>query len=163
MTMAGSFPMPVVRSSRWLLLVSLAFNLFFVGVAGALVANNYFSAPAPTAPVDRSVTARIDRLAATLPAADGEKLRAEFRARASTVEPAHNAYRQAQDVARQVLRTEPFDVAALRAAMAQTRAARQVLDEALQGVIAAAAAQMSPAGRAKLAEWPPGPRGGQNR
>lgn len=161
--MASSIQMPVARTSRWLLLVSLALNLFFVGVAGALVARNYLSAPTPSAPVDRSVAARIDRLAATLPPADGEKLRNEFRARSATVEPVRDAYRHAQDAARAILRTEPFDAGALRAAMAQTRAARQVLDEAVNGVVAAAAAQMSPAGRAKLADWPPGPRAESNR
>lgn len=162
MTMASSLPMPVARSSRWLLLVSLALNLFFVGVAGALIARNYASTPVLIPVPNHSVASRIDRLAATLPPADGEKLRAEFRARAQTVESARDAYRRTQDAARAVLRAEPFDVAALRAAMVQTRAARQVLDEALQGVVAAAAEQMSPAGRARLADWPPGSRE-QNR
>jgi uncharacterized membrane protein len=162
MTMASSLPMPVARSSRWLLLVSLALNLFFVGVAGALIVRNYTSTPVLVPVPNHSVASRIDRLAATLPPADGEKLRAEFRARTATVEPAREAYRRAQDATRAVLRGEPFDVAALRAAMAQTRAARQVLDEALHGVVAAAAEQMSPAGRARLADWPPGSRE-QNR
>lgn len=163
MTMASSMRMPVARTSRWLVLGSLALNLFFVGVAGALVARSYFSAPVLVTVPDRSVASRIDRLAATLPPADGEKLRAEFRLRAATVEPARDAYRRAQDAAREILRTEPFDVGALRAAMVQTRAARQVLDEALNGVVAAAAVQMSPAGRAKLADWPPGSRSEPNR
>ena len=53
----------------------------------------------------------------------------------------------------------PFDAGALRAAMADRRAARQALDLALNDVIAAAAARMSPAGREKLASWTP-PFGG---
>jgi uncharacterized membrane protein len=162
-SMQGSTPMPVARTSRWLVLISLALNLFFVGVAGALVARNYLSTPVLVAVPDRSVASRIDRLAATLPPADAEKLRAEFRARLATVEPAREAYRRAQDTTRDILRTEPFDIGALRAAMAQARAARLVLDEALHGVVAAAAAQMSPAGREKLADWPPGSRGEPNR
>ena len=36
MTMAGSMPVPVARSSRWLLLVSLALNLFFAFVYNAV-------------------------------------------------------------------------------------------------------------------------------
>lgn len=163
MTMASMIQVPFERTSRRLVLASLALNLFFVGVAGALIVRNYASAPAPSAPVDRSVAARIDRLAATLPAADADLLRAEFREHTATVEPARDTYRRAQDAVRQVLRTEPFDGVALRAAMAQTRAARQALDEALQDVIAAAAARMSPAGRRKLAEWPPGSRAEANR
>jgi len=163
MTYAGATRMHDERGSRWLVLISLALNLFCIGVAGALVVRTYYSAPPVHAPVDRSAAARIDRLAATLPPPDAEKLRTEFRARAATVEPAREAYRRAQDAARAVLRTEPFDAAALRAAMRDTRAARVVLDEALHEVIAAAAAQMSPAGRNKLADWPPGSRAEPNR
>jgi uncharacterized membrane protein len=163
MTMASSLPLPVARTSRWLVLGSLALNLFFVGVAGAMVARNYFSTPTLVAVPDRGVAARIDRLAATLPPPDGEKLRAEFRARSATVEPAREAYRRAQDAARSILRSEPFDVAALRAAMAQTRTARLILDEALNEVVAAATTQMSPTGRAKLADWPPNSRSEPNR
>ncbi len=60
---------------------------------------------------------------------------------------------------RAALRAEPFDAAAVRSAMADTRAARQALDLALHDVIATAAAEMSPAGRNSLANWSP-PHGG---
>jgi hypothetical protein len=39
--------------------------------------------------------------------------------------------------------------------MAETRAARQALDLALHEVISTAAAQMSPTGRNRLADWSP--------
>ena len=52
--------------------------------------------------------------------------------------------------------SEPFDAEAMRAAMAKTRAARQNFDQIIQGVFAFSAAQMSPAGRSALADWPPG-------
>jgi uncharacterized membrane protein len=163
MTAASAFPLSADRASRWLLLGSLAVNLFFVGVGGALIVRGYMGAPAATAPFDRSAAARIERLAVTLPPADGEELRAEFRAQAAVVEPARDAFRQAQDAARAVLRTEPFEPAALRAAMARARGARQTLDEALQEVIAKAASRMSAEGRKKLADWPPGSRSEPNR
>lgn len=163
MTMATTIHTFSDRTSRRLVLASLALNLFFVGVAGAMIARSYSSAPGASVPINRSAAARIDRLAATLPQTDADELRAEFRAHAATVEPARTAYNQAQDATRQILRTEPFDAGALRAAMAQARAARQALDEALHDVIATAAARMSPAGRTKLAEWPPGPRPETNR
>jgi len=95
----------------------------------------------------------------TLSASDAEKLRAEFRTREQTLEATHSAYRRAQEAVRAALRAEPFDVAAVRSAMADTRAARQALDLALHDVIATAAAQMSPAGRNSLANWSP-PHGG---
>ena len=41
--------------------------------------------------------------------------------------------------------------------MAQTRALRIAYDQAFHEVVAAAAAEMSPQGRARLADWPPRP------
>jgi len=144
------------RSSRFLLLASLALNLFFLGLVGA-GALRHFWHPGPPAALEPSRTAaeRIDRLAATLPSDDAEKLRAEFRRRETTLEATHAAYRKAQDTIRAAIRAEPFDIEAVRSAMAETRGARQALDLALHDVIANAAAQMSVAGRNKLADWTP--------
>jgi uncharacterized membrane protein len=162
MTMATSAVLGEDRTSRWLLLISLGLNLFFVGASGALVARHALADRATTAaPVDRSVAARIERLAATLPAADGDILRAEYRANAANVDGSRAAYRNAQDGVRQILRSEPFQPEAMRAAMGQTRVARQAFDQLLQDVIASAAGKMSPAGRNKLADWPPGQRGSE--
>jgi uncharacterized membrane protein len=163
MTMATAAVPGEDRASRWILLVSLALNLFFVGAAGAFVVRHYVvDSAGSAAPVDRSVAARIERLASTLPASDGEILRGEYRARAATVDGSRDAYRAAQDEVRQTLRREPFQADAMRAAMSETRRARQAFDQLLQDVIASAAAKMSPAGRSKLAEWPPGPRPGRD-
>jgi uncharacterized membrane protein len=148
------------RGTRLLLVCSLALNVFFVGAAGALAARHYLAAPAPPAVVDRSVAGRIERLAAPLPAGDADILRAEFRDRSAAVEAVQGTYRQAQDRIRRALRANPFEAEPLREAMAGTRAARQDFDRALQEVIAAAADRMSPAGRDKLADWPPRPRSG---
>jgi uncharacterized membrane protein len=143
------------RGSRWLVFLSLALNLFFVGVTGALAIRHY-SAPPPAlpAPIDRSVSGRIDRIAATLPTEDANLLRAEFREHAATVEALRGGYRHWQDEVRAMLRAEPFNVDAMRAAMAETRAARQAFDQSLHDLIAAAATKMSVAGRNKLADWP---------
>ena len=159
MTMATSAVLGEDRTSRWILLISLALNLFFVGATGALVARHYFADRATTAaPLDRSVAARIERLAATLPPADADILRAEYRANSATVDASREAYRAAQDDVRATLRGEPFQPEAMRVAMGQTRAARQVFDQLLQDVIASAAARMTAAGRNRLADWPPGQR-----
>jgi uncharacterized membrane protein len=72
-------------------------------------------------------------------------------------------YHQARERIHDVLRKEPFDAAALRAAMADTRAARQNFDQAIQAVFASAAGQMSPAGRSALADWPPRRKTTSNR
>jgi len=145
------------RSSRWLLLASLALNLLLVSAAGTLVARHYL-APAAPPTIDRSIGARIERIAATLPGADADVLRATYRTDAATVEASRDAYRKAQDDVRAVLREEPFRMEAMRAATVKTRAARQGFDEAVQDVIATAAGKMSAAGRSKLADWPPGQR-----
>lgn len=146
------------RSSRWLLIGSLALNLFFIGTIGALAVRHTF-APAQSAAPDRPRTAagRIERLAAPLPPADAEKLRAAFAARAAAAESARDALTRAFERMQAALRAQPFNPDELRAAMADTRAARPAYEQIMQDVFAAGAAAMSNEGRAKLAEWPPRP------
>jgi len=135
-------------SSRWLLLGSLALNLFFVGVAVALA----IRAPAPLT-WDRNVFVRVERLAATLPPADGEIVRSQMQARHDSIADAQTKYQSAREEIRETLRQDPFSADDMRAAMAKTRAARQNFDQVIQGVFADVAAQMSPAGRHALADW----------
>jgi uncharacterized membrane protein len=151
-----STPLGGDRTSRVILLISLALNLFFLGLISAGPVKHLFH-PHQRAVMEpsRSAAERIDRLAGTLPAEDADKLRAAFRTKERTLESAHAAYRKAQESIRSTLRAQPFDVSALRSAMTDVRAARQSLDAVLQDVIATAAAEMSPAGRNKLADWTP--------
>ena len=153
MTMTMAMP---DRSSRWLLIGSLALNLFFVGTVGAL-ALRHIMAPARQAETERPRTAaaRLERLAAPLPAADAEKLRAAFRTRAAEAESARDALNRAYERVQAALRAQPFDAAQLRAAMADARAARPLYEVTMQEILAAGASGMSPEGRARLAEWPP--------
>jgi len=152
MSIAQFAPSSISRgSTRWLLLGSLALNLFFVGVAVAMAIRS----PAPPA-WDRNVLVRVERIAATLPPADADLLRSQITANRETIEDAQTKYRTAQDSIRTTLRQDPFDPAEMRAAMAKTRAARQNFDQVIQGVFAGLAPQMSPAGRHALADWPPG-------
>ena len=152
MSIAQLAPSSMSRgSTRWLLLGSLALNLFFVGVAVAMA----IRAPAPQA-WDRNVFVRVERIAATLPPADSDLLRGQIAANRGAIEDAQTKYRSAQDTIRETLRQDPFDPAAMRAAMAATRAARQNFDQTIQGVFAGLAPQMSSAGRHALADWPPG-------
>ena len=158
MTVAQIAPAMTRGSSRWLLLGSLALNLFFVGVAVAMA----IRAPAPPA-WDRNVFVRVERMAATLPPADADLLRGQIKANRGAIEDAQTKYRAAQDAIRETLRQDPFDAETMRAAMAKTRAARQTFDQAIQGVFAGAAAQMSSAGRHALADWPPGRKSASNQ
>ena len=142
MTIAQFAPAVTRGSSRWLLLGSLALNLFFVGVAVAMA----IRAPAPPA-WDRNVFVRVEHIADTLPPADADLLRGQINANRQLIDEAQTKYHSAQDAIHEALRHEPFDVNAMRAAMAQTRAARQAFDQVIQGVFAFSATQMSPAGR----------------
>ena len=143
------------RASRWLLIGSLALNLFFVGTIGALALRHYLAPAQPaTAERPRTAAARIERLAAPLPPADAEKLRAAFRARETAAEGAREALNRAFERIQAALRAEPFDAAQLRAAFAEARVARPGYEQAMQEIVAAAATGMSPAGRGKLADWP---------
>jgi len=145
------------RSSRLLLVGSLALNLFFIGTVGALAARHYM-APATPAAVERPRTAaaRIERLAAPLPAADAEKLRAAFHARAGEAEGARDALNAAFERVQGALRSEPYDPARLSAAFKDARTVRPAYELAMQQIIESAAAAMSREGRNKLAEWPTG-------
>jgi uncharacterized membrane protein len=151
MTVAQFAPATTRGSSRWLLLGSLALNLFFVGVAIALVVR----APAPPS-WDRNVFVRAERIANTLPPADADLLRGQIKANRQIIEESQTQYRSAQDQIRATLRHEPFDLEAMRAAMAKTRSARQNFDQAIHGVFAFSPAQRSPACRSALADWPTG-------
>jgi uncharacterized membrane protein len=141
---------------RWLLLGSLALNLFFVGAAGAVAFR--YSSPVPLATVshiDHSLAGRLDRIASSLPPEDAELLRTQLHAEALKMATAQADLRLSQENVRTTLRAEPFDADAMRAAMAENRIARQNFDQVLHDTIAGAAAKMSDVGRAKLAEWPP--------
>jgi uncharacterized membrane protein len=152
-------PAPAGRWSRWILFTSLALNLFFVGAWAALAWRHYaWERHRPW-----NAATRIERLASALSPADAEKLRSEFRAHQRNIEAAIAAYRQAQRHTREVLRAEPFNAEALRAAMADARTARGKLDEALQDVIATAGAAMTPEGRRSMADWTPYRRSGNEK
>ncbi len=153
MSIAHLAPAALTRpSTRWLLLGSLALNLFFIAFAIALA----IRPPAPAPAWDRDVFVRAERIGASLPAADAGILRAQIANNRGNIENAQAKFHAGQDIIREALRAEPFEAEALRAAMANTRAARQAFDQTIQGVFAGAAAQMSQAGRQALADWPPG-------
>jgi uncharacterized membrane protein len=141
---------------RWLLLGSLALNLFFVGAAGA-VAFRYTS-PVPLVHVARMNHKSgdwLNRVTATLPSFDAQVMRSELDADAQKVVAARANLRLSQEDLRNSLRADPFNPEAVRTAMAERRAARENFDLILHDMIAAAASKMSVVGRNKLADWPP--------
>lgn len=149
MSMAQAIGTTSRGHSRWLLLGSLALNLFFIGVAVAMALRG----PATPPRWDRDVFVRVERLSATLPPADADLLRGAFQADHAAIETAQNKYQSAREEIHQTLRQDPFKVEDLRAAMAKTRAARQEFDQVIQGVFADVASKMSPASRHAAANW----------
>jgi uncharacterized membrane protein len=140
-------------STRWLLLASLALNLFFIGVGGALLLQGFGSGTfAPRAAYDRSVAGRIERIAAVLPPADADRLRKAYKERQSEIDGARGAYRDKQEAVRAALRAQPFNLETLNTAMAGMRAARQAFDLSIHGFFAQQASEMSEAGRQALAD-----------
>jgi uncharacterized membrane protein len=136
-------------NSRWLLLGSLALNLFFIGVAIAMALRG----PALPPRWDPNVFVRIERLSATLPPDDGTLLRGAFQAHHGTIEAAQDKYQAARAEIHATLRQDPFKVEDMRAAMAKTRAARQEFDQVIQGVFADVAPKLSSAARHRIADW----------
>jgi uncharacterized membrane protein len=149
MSIAQALSSPSASTHRMLLFGSLALNLFFVGLTAALLVSG------PDAPPPRNVATRIEEMAKSLPPADGAKLRGAYARDHTAVNVARATYEKSRDSIRDVLRREPFDIAAMQDVMSKTRAARQQFDQALQGMIAKAAGDMSPAGRKAMADFTP--------
>jgi len=139
---------PPGRLLRWAFLVSLALNLFFIGVSATQAVRSQLETSGHFKP-----GLRLDAMVDTLPASDGAKLRAALDAEMDKVTTAHAAYRKAQDAARQALGAEPFDRVAFEAALADIRAKREGLQKALQAVVVKAAPDMTADGRKRLGEW----------
>ena len=150
MSIAHAFSPPArTMGSRWLLLGSLALNLFFVGVAVAMA----IRAPAPR--WDPDVFVRVERLSATLPPADADILRGAYQANHDRIAGAQAAYQDGRRSIHTILRQDPFKIEDLRDAMAKTRAARQAVDQAVQSVFADTVVKLSPAARHAVADWRP--------
>jgi uncharacterized membrane protein len=140
---------------HWLLLGSLALNLFFVGAAGAVAFR--YSSPVPltaVARIDHNLVGRLNRVADSLPPADADAMRAELSADAVKIASAQADLRLSQDDVRKSLRAEPFDADAMRGAMAENHAAHERFDQVIHDMLASAAGKMSVIGRNKLADWP---------
>jgi len=140
---------------RYLLLASLTLNLALAGVAGGLAVKHSSAAPLqPVAGIKQGVAYRFDRIAASLPANDARIMRAEFRADAVKLAAAETQVRLSEVAIRDSLRAQPFDPASVRAAMAENNEARDRFYQLVHDAVAAATAEMSPAGRETLADWP---------
>ena len=133
----------------WFLLASLTLNLFLLGVVAAYQLYGRVVADARTP----RTQLRIEQIAETLPKADAARLEAIFREHAAELGELTAAIGVAQDRQRDGFRAQPFDARPVAAAMEATRFNHDAAKRVIHEVILRAAEQMSPEGRAKLAEW----------
>ena len=141
---------------RWLLLGSLALNLFFVGAAGAVAFRHSSETPLTNVShLGHNLSGRFDLMAASLPPTDAEILQQQIAADSAKIAAAQADLRLSQDDVRKMLRAVPFDADALSTAMAEHRNARDNFDVTLHNMLVSAAGKMSVIGRNKLADWPP--------
>ncbi len=143
------------RSWRGLMLWSLALNVFLICGAAAFLLSSALQKPAHTR--TGGPAHQFEMLASRLPPEDSSVLRAEFAKTAEAVDEAHKAAHQTRDAVRAALSAQPYNVDAARRAMSEAEDAHLRLDKLLQDVIASAAGKMTAAGRAKLADFQPGP------
>ncbi|MFI4988524.1 MAG: periplasmic heavy metal sensor, partial [Alphaproteobacteria bacterium] len=136
------------RTKAWLLqlvlFVSLAINLF---VAGYFVAR-LWEHHRPDGPPGPMMLA--ERLAAPLNEKDRELLLSAWKANQPKLAGLNAELQAARRNVRAKLTAEPFDRAALAAAMAEARAKHLTVDEAIQSVILDAVVNFSPEGRKLL-------------
>ena len=147
----------VPRARPWGRIVfwSLALNIFLIcGIAAFLLSSALHKPPSfgKGGPAHQ-----FEKLASRLPSEDANVLRSEFVKKSEAVEEAHKTAHRTRDAVRQALSTEPYNGDAARQAMSEAEAAHVSLDKILQEVIASAAGKMTSAGRAKLADFQPGP------
>jgi hypothetical protein len=137
----------VGRGLLWGLFASVALNVLLGTWLATSAARWHLAAP------PREPGARIEHLAATLPEPDAARLRGAVEADAAAIAAARTAYREADAAMRTTLHAAPYDPAAFAAATSALRERRQELQRLLQGAVGRAAAEMTPEGRAKLADW----------
>jgi uncharacterized membrane protein len=94
----------------------------------------------------------IERVARALPDADAALLRSRFDAGRADLAQRFQSLQEARRGVGQALRAEPFDAVALTAAYEAMQARSQEFQAAIHGVIKAVLPQLSPAGRAAVAE-----------
>jgi uncharacterized membrane protein len=134
-----------MRAVQIVLFVSLALNLLLAGfVGGRLLAPLYHHPP------EHTPAALIERLVRALPERDGTVLRAAFKANAAKIATLAAELEQARLDVRLKLSAEPFDKAALEAAMNKARDKRMALYKAMQSVVLDAVGNLSPEGRSRL-------------
>jgi uncharacterized membrane protein len=141
-----------LRTVRWrsvILVISLAVNLFF---AGLFVTRHAFGPPRGP---DAMLARLIDELGTGLSDPDRATLRDVFGAHEAEIKERSAQAMQSRAGIRAAMVVEPFDPAALNAAVAEASARDLAMRQAVERMLVEAATRVSPEGRRKLASWRP--------
>jgi uncharacterized membrane protein len=140
----------VSRRVRLLIIASLALNLFLAGlIASALVLGE---GGRGTDDRGRRGPRAFWAASEQLPAAKGEALRAMLRTHAEQSRPQVRQLRAAREAAADAMARQPYDPAAVSAALEQARNQELALRRSFDQAVIAHAAQLDPADRVVLAE-----------
>ncbi len=141
------------RVSRWWLPLSLSVNVFLA----ALIAAHFLFRPSGPPPPPPPPEWIVERIAESLPPADGEVLRQAFARHAHDLENAHQMGRKNIDQILAALTAPTFDADALRALFAQGHVERDRMENIVEEIVVEAVGAMSVEGRQKLPQWFPPP------
>lgn len=144
-----------MKSSKltlWLLVASLAGNVFF----GAVMSAPLFRPP-PRPPQPERI---VEEMAESLPAADARILREALDAKRGALAEEGDGPREFHERTRQVLLAEPFDPDSFRRLTSEFHARRERVGTIIGDILVEALPRMSPEGRKALADFrpPPPPR-----
>lgn len=131
----------------WVLIASLALNLFLAGVVGV----RYWREQQWRS--ERStMTGPIGRIAQGLPESGRTKVKAVLDSRREQIREQNREFRRARSEAMQALAAEPFDRAKVEAAFAEARRRADGVSAIMQGAMIEASAQLTPEERKAFRE-----------
>jgi uncharacterized membrane protein len=144
-----------MNAKRLLLPASLALNVFL-----AVLAFQHWRADGPLPP-PLPPGEIVEKMAATLPPADGAILREVFARHAGGLEMGRPGRDGVIERLGPILLAPEFDAAALRQIFTDGRRRREGFDRVLEEAVVESLSRISPDGRARIAEWerrhrPPG-------
>lgn len=134
---------------RWLVLVSLAFNLFFVG----WFAGQYLAAPA--APFPTPMETLVQDLTDSMSQDGRQQLAAAFAANGLRLREMQRTMEESRAEVRRVLAADDFDRDRLAASLAELRRRSDGAMTAIHTILVATSGKLSPADRDRLARWQP--------
>ena len=146
------------RGRSWLLVVSLALNLFLVG----LTVGHRLSAPPMPEALPGTVFADLRRMADVLPPETRGEIRQHFEAHRPEIIRGLMAMRAARNDVRDVLQQDPYDPEALRAAFDALRDRTADVQSVVHDTLVEVAGRLDPEDRLAIVRMPDR-RGGPER